>query len=147
MKWHRQRCPTGNIKISVGEAQGSLTPMGDLTQARLLVNVLCVYLQILRAFHHRKKRRQSPPAPCAAPATRCTAALLQRGACCLAMITCTMFPLVCTCHLSINLSTWLLAMSQTGIDRGTSGCGERSPNFTSRALGPQSLRWSTSAAS
>jgi hypothetical protein len=43
MKWHRRRCPTGNIKVAVvedEEARGSLTPMADLLKARLLVIAL-----------------------------------------------------------------------------------------------------------
>ena len=127
MKWHRRRCPAGNIKVAVGEAHSSLTPMADLTKARLLVNVLHTlpadrqrarrsFMNIPRTSHHRKKKKQGLPAPCAVPAMRCAVALLQPGACCLDMITCSMLPVVRTCRLSISpYSFVLLAMSQTEI--------------------------------
>ena len=64
----------------------------------------------------KKKKKQSLPAPCAVPAMRCAVALLQPGACCLDMITCSMLPVVRTCRLSISpYSFVLLAMSQTEI--------------------------------
>lgn len=102
MRWHRQRCPTGDIKITVGETQDSVTAMADLTKARLLVNVLyafpadrlCSFMQILRTFHPRKPKKPSRPVSCAAPAMLCAVALLQPGACCLAMIPCARLPLV-----------------------------------------------------
>ena len=76
MNGHRRRGPSGNIKVAVGEAHGSLTPMSDLTKARLLVNVLHTLpadMNIPRTSHHRKKKKQSLPAPCAVPA------MLRRG--------------------------------------------------------------------
>ena len=59
-------------------------------------------MNIPRTSHHRKRKRQSLPAPCAAPATRCAVALLQPGACCLDMIICSMLLVVRTCRLSIR---------------------------------------------
>lgn len=75
MKWHRQRCPTGNIKISVGEAHGSFTPMGDLTKARLLVNVLhslqigCVLVQANPSDIPSQEEEEAEPS-CALRGTR-----------------------------------------------------------------------------